>query len=247
MNLKDFKKKLHILSKLPIHPQWYCTLDKTLNEKLANVPENARVLDIGCNDQWPKKKIPTSCDYIGLDYTTTADGWYGNQPSVYGDAHQLPLESNSFDYVFLFDVLEHLENPRQVIAEIFRVLKPNGCLLLEIPYIYPIHDAPRDFSRLTEHGLNNLIQENTNQPATIKAIGSPIQSAALIANISYGLTCVNMLKRFKPLGALMFLFIPLVSLLNNIVSFALSGFNLRERDQNSITPYRYHLEARKDP
>lgn len=38
----------------------------------------------------------------------------------------LPLENNYIDYVYSFEVMEHVQNPRKVFEEIYRVLKPNG-------------------------------------------------------------------------------------------------------------------------
>ncbi|MBE9100230.1 bifunctional 2-polyprenyl-6-hydroxyphenol methylase/3-demethylubiquinol 3-O-methyltransferase UbiG [Vacuolonema iberomarrocanum] len=48
-----------------------------------------------------------------------------------GLAEQLPFESGQFDVVVCVDVLEHVENPKQAIAEISRVLKPGGCFCFD--------------------------------------------------------------------------------------------------------------------
>jgi SAM-dependent methyltransferase len=39
---------------------------------------------------------------------------------------KIGLYDNSFDYVISFDVLEHVQEPKKVISEVFRLLKPNG-------------------------------------------------------------------------------------------------------------------------
>jgi len=46
---------------------------------------------------------------------------------------QLPFEGGTFDWVFALEVVEHLANPRHFIAEVARVLKPSGQLLLTTP------------------------------------------------------------------------------------------------------------------
>jgi SAM-dependent methyltransferase len=50
------------------------------------------------------------------------------------DAHELPFESNSFDVVVCFEVLEHLKDFRKALGEIRRVLRPSGRLIASIPY-----------------------------------------------------------------------------------------------------------------
>ena len=66
-----------------------------------------------------------------LDYTT-ADL---NSPlaDVKMDLHNIPFDDNSFDVIFCNHVLEHVENDRQCMAELFRVLKPAGFAILQSP------------------------------------------------------------------------------------------------------------------
>ena len=59
--------------------------------------------------------------------------------SVCGDAENLPFKDDSFDIVFLFDVIEHLFDVK-VLDEINRVLKDNGVLLLTTPNKYGVYE-----------------------------------------------------------------------------------------------------------
>jgi SAM-dependent methyltransferase len=47
--------------------------------------------------------------------------------------YELKHKDNTFDVVFLLEVLEHLDYPDKALAEIRRVLKPNGVLILGVP------------------------------------------------------------------------------------------------------------------
>lgn len=49
------------------------------------------------------------------------------------DLHDIPFEDNSFDIVLCNHVLEHVRNDKQCMKEIFRVLRPEGWAILQVP------------------------------------------------------------------------------------------------------------------
>lgn len=70
--------------------------------------------------------------------------------------HHIPVEACHFDAILCIAVLEHVENPEEVMPEFFRVLKPGGHLILEVPFLQPEHKVPTDFQRYTKDGLVSL-------------------------------------------------------------------------------------------
>ncbi|MBR9682920.1 class I SAM-dependent methyltransferase [Candidatus Woesearchaeota archaeon] len=86
-----------------------------------------------------------------------------NLKVVHSDAHNLPFKNNSFDAVFCNTVLEHVKEPNQIIKEIKRVLKPQGKLLISIPFLQEIHSDPDDYQRYTPEGLRNLLNKHKIQ------------------------------------------------------------------------------------
>jgi len=54
---------------------------------------------------------------------------------VVGTLDQAEFEAQGFDMVTLFHVMEHVTDPRRVLAEVGRVLKPNGTVILQVPNI----------------------------------------------------------------------------------------------------------------
>ena len=54
---------------------------------------------------------------------------------VVGSLDQARFPDASFDLVTLFHVMEHVTNPRSVLAEVSRILKPGGALVLQVPNI----------------------------------------------------------------------------------------------------------------
>ena len=79
---------------------------------------------------------------------------------VIGVAECLPLNDGSFDGLVLQAVLEHVVNENDTLAECFRVLRPGGRLLVEIPFIQGDHPAPGDYRRYTEQGVRQIVERH---------------------------------------------------------------------------------------
>ena len=75
------------------------------------------------------------------------------------DAHQIPVKNNYFDVVIIQAVLEHVLSPQKVVSEITRVLKYNGIVYAETPFIQHVHEGPFDFTRFTESGHRFLFRD----------------------------------------------------------------------------------------
>ncbi|WP_224003280.1 methyltransferase domain-containing protein [Aureimonas sp. SA4125] len=68
------------------------------------------------------------------------------------DAHNIPLK----DALVVQAELEHVLQPRRVVAEIWRVLRPGGIVYVETPFMHHVHEGPFDFTRFTESGHRYL-------------------------------------------------------------------------------------------
>ena len=97
----------------------------------------------------------------------------GKNVDVVGDAHALPFKDNSFDYVVMFMVLEHLHDPIKAFSECSRVLKKNGILLLTTVQYWHNHDCPDDYYRFTDGGLRYLCERSHLKIISIKSMGGP--------------------------------------------------------------------------
>ena len=80
-----------------------------------------------------------------LDYTTTDL----NSPlaDVKADICDLPFDDNTYDIIFCNHVLEHIPNDEKAMLELYRVLKPGGMAILQIP---------QDLSRATTFEDNSI-------------------------------------------------------------------------------------------
>ncbi len=74
------------------------------------------------------------------------------------DVRAMPeLAEAAFDGIYCSGVLEHVDDFRAGLAEITRILRPGGVLLLGLPFRQAIHGAPHDYWRFTEHGIRWLL------------------------------------------------------------------------------------------
>ena len=77
---------------------------------------------------------------------STNDDWDSTKCDVICDINDIPLKSNSFDYILCSEVFEHLPRPDSALKELARLLKPDGSLLITCPFASSYHQEPYFFS-----------------------------------------------------------------------------------------------------
>ncbi|MBI1975585.1 MAG: class I SAM-dependent methyltransferase [Candidatus Vogelbacteria bacterium] len=80
--------------------------------------------------------------------------------NIVADATRLPFKDASVDMVISESMLEHVPLPERAIAEMRRIIKPGGYLYLELPFMYPYHASPKDFTRFTIEGLSEELGDS---------------------------------------------------------------------------------------
>ena len=122
---------------------------------------HGRLLDVGCGDK-PYEYIfrPYVSEYVGIEheatFTATAASDRERKPDLLYDGRRLPFEDRSFDTVLNVQVLEHTPRPAALVAEMARVLKDDGVLILSAPFQFRLHEEPHDYFRYSPHGLRVL-------------------------------------------------------------------------------------------
>jgi SAM-dependent methyltransferase len=169
----------------PWHFQWHF-LRETHQWKKKNLKTlSGNILDIGCGNKpyslwFDQAKI---IQYIGLDVIESPE-----VDVVVKPAERWPFKDGSFDCIMMTQTLEHLENPNHTLAELKRVLKPEGVLVLTVPFIYPVHGEPYDFKRYTTYGLNQLFSKDFHLKE-VKGVGKlgSVLATLLLTNIENNL------------------------------------------------------------
>lgn len=96
------------------------------------------ILEVGCgNRRDPRADI--AIDDFSIDFTTI--GMEATKADLPMDVHNMSFPDKKFNRVIMNEVIEHLENPVQALAEINRVLEPGGVLELTTP-------SPYDYMRI---------------------------------------------------------------------------------------------------
>lgn len=93
----------------------------------------------------------------------------GADIDLFCDGHDLPFVDACFDAVITTAVLEHVLYPERVAEEIARVLKPQGLLYSELPFMQQVHEGAYDFTRYTLSGHRRLFNRFTQIDAGMVA------------------------------------------------------------------------------
>lgn len=117
------------------------------------LPKNPVILDIGAKD--------ARANYFGLPplgaTIICTDIVPRPNVDIVADAQAMPqISSDSADCVFLVSVLQHLPYPQKAIDEAYRILRPNGILYVNTPFIFIYHRDPDDYYRFSIRGLESL-------------------------------------------------------------------------------------------
>lgn len=74
------------------------------------------------------------------------------------DVHRLSFADRSIGTVLMLETLEHVQNPLRAMAEIFRVLRAEGVVVISSCMDFPVHEYPADYWRFTPQGFDLLLE-----------------------------------------------------------------------------------------
>lgn len=90
---------------------------------------------------------------------------------IFASADALPFADASFDCVICTEVLEHCRDPRAVVGEIHRILRPGGHAFVSTPFLLHLHEMPYDFYRFTPSALRELSESAGLEVVTLRPRG----------------------------------------------------------------------------
>jgi SAM-dependent methyltransferase len=128
-------------------------LDVAVADFAATVDSGQRVLDIGAGTGHYRRHFAPGC-YIGLDRGYEQGHVRGLD--VVADIRSMPITDGVMDAAICVEVIEHVYETEDFLAEITRVLRPGGRLLLTSPLCFGEHMAPWDYHRFTRHAYEKM-------------------------------------------------------------------------------------------
>jgi SAM-dependent methyltransferase len=131
-------------------------LEAFVTEAAAAVPPGAVVLDAGAGD-CRYQRFFSERKYESADFCQVEKEYA--KVTYVCDLKQIPVGDASYDLVLCTQVLEHVNEPRRVLKEFARILKPGGQLWLTAPLFYEEHEVPYDFYRYTRYGLSHVVED----------------------------------------------------------------------------------------
>lgn len=126
---------------IPFLQRIRCKLSKIrAGQYLSMVPKSVRrpkILDIGCAEgRLLQSFYEYGCDCFGIEHFSYPVERFVNREKInylVGDLNSFELDRESFDVIILWHVLEHMDDPDQVMSIIYDILKPNGIFIIAVP------------------------------------------------------------------------------------------------------------------
>lgn len=206
-------------------------IEKAVKSFGNSLKPQARVLDAGCGESTYRSYFEDH-SYVGIDTTVGNSNWDYSQLDTQADATALPFRNACFDAVINIVVLEHTPDPQRVLCEIVRVLKPGGRLLLIAPQQWEVHQAPHDYFRFTQFGLQHLLAKAGFATPHIEPLGGFFTLA--------GRRCLNATTFFMHgLGWALF---PLVAAIATVCALVLPLFDRLDHEKQFTLGYICQVE-----
>lgn len=137
VGMSDFEYR--VMASVEREHWWYKTLHRMITGELKKAP-NGLIVDIGCGTggtyKYLEKRFP-DMDYVGIDIALSAlkfTNSCGVDKLVSASADRLPIRGGLIDVILCMDVLCYRSlDPRVCFEEFYRVLRPGGLLLMNLP------------------------------------------------------------------------------------------------------------------
>lgn len=131
-------------------------VDEFYTRNVSYFAKDGRILDIGGKKKRKRgrfniEKYDLRVEYANIDEKA--------EPDYLCDGACIPVDDNTFDGAICSEVLEHVPDPKTVLREAYRVLRPGGILLLCVPFMFPIHPGPCDYGRYTDFYWKTVLEE----------------------------------------------------------------------------------------
>lgn len=145
-------------------------------KKLANETLDGSIIDLGGSRRSRYHGLLGGDHTISVNNLEEVAATEGNDYS-FDLEETFPIADNEFDHVLCINVLEHIYNYKQLLAESHRIMKPGGSMVVAVPFLIQFHPSPNDFWRYTETTLERIFTEAGFTDIVIEPLGTGVFGA----------------------------------------------------------------------
>lgn len=163
---------------------------------LVDKYSRGKLLDAGAGRLAWKCLLAKNCsDYVSID---VLEGRKRNV-DILVDIQCMGITDQSFDTIFCSQVLEHVPEPQRAIDEFYRILVPEGMLILSAPHLSHLHNEPSDYCRFTKYGLKVMLEKAGFEIIQMKPAGGLLSfmgfvPATILLNLLYDIPLLGRLS-----------------------------------------------------
>ena len=112
-------------------------------EQFAPISDDARVVEVGSGAHGLifcfAARLAIGIDPLAVSYRKLFPRWQNSAKTIAAAGEQLPFRDKTFDVVLCDNVVDHAESPAQIVAELARILKPDGLLYFTVNVHHPVY------------------------------------------------------------------------------------------------------------
>jgi SAM-dependent methyltransferase len=156
---------------------------------IPRAPAGARVLDLGCGTGDSVDQFGASVEWVGVDLERSpeVDRRVRSDAQFHTfDGEHLPFEDGSFDFVYCKQVLEHVQRPAVLLADVARVLRPGGTFAGSTSQLEAFHSLST--FNYTPYGLKLLLED---AGLRLEELRPGIDSLTLIVHRGLGMPAIT--------------------------------------------------------
>jgi len=130
---------------------------------------NGDIIEFGASDKIEKNFCNSKLNNCKISYSNLNPS---NKKFLKIDLQKKVLIELKYDYVIIFNVLEHLLDPNLALKNLSKICKKNGKIIGSTPFLFRVHGAPKDYSRFTKDHLIELLRSSNFKDIEIIELGT---------------------------------------------------------------------------
>ena len=130
---------------------------------------NGDIIEFGASDEIEKNFCNSKLKNCKISYSNINSS---NKEFVNIDLQKKISIEMKYDYIIIFNVLEHLLDPNLALRNLSEICKKNGKIIGSTPFLFRVHGAPKDYSRFTKDHLIELLKSSNFKDIEIIELGT---------------------------------------------------------------------------